>query len=82
MHLRLNADGVAGLCVGLLDEQFRPIPGFEAGQVLGPDSLDCAVNWPDHALAELEGQLVRIQVRLQRTGDNLPRVYALYLGGN
>jgi hypothetical protein len=75
----LNADGVAGLTIELLDEQFRPLPGFAGGQVAGPDGLDCPVRWKGHALSELGGRPVRIQVKMKRTGDYLPRVYALYV---
>ena len=77
--LRLNADGVAGLTVDLLDAQFQTIPGFAAGSVTGGDGLDCPVCWRDHALSELGGQAVRIQVRLRRTDAGAPRVFALYL---
>jgi hypothetical protein len=79
-EVRVNADGVAGLTVDLLDEQLRPIPGFGGGQVQAPDGFDCPVRWKGHALTELAGRSVRLQVRLQRKGDAAPRVYALYVG--
>lgn len=34
--VRINADGVAGLTVALLDEQFHPIPGFADGRGYRP----------------------------------------------
>ena len=75
--LTLNADGVAGLTVELLDEQYRPLPGFHDGQVAGADGLDCPVRWKAHSMSELGGQTVRVQVFLRR-GDNIvPQVYAL-----
>jgi len=76
-ELRLNADGVAGLSVDLLDERFNPIPGFTGGRVAGPDGLDCPVHWEGHALAELSGSSVRVQVNLANQGGSQPRVYAL-----
>jgi hypothetical protein len=78
-ELRLNADGVAGLSVDLLDEKFQPIPGFTGGAVTGPDGLDCLVSWKGHALAELGGEPVRVQVNLKRTDETQPRVYAVCL---
>ena len=75
--LTLNADGVAGLTVELLDEQFRPISGFGAGKVTGPDGLDCPITWPGQGFAELKGRAVRIQVRIRRLDDLSPRLYAL-----
>ncbi len=77
----LNADGASGLAVDLLDEQFRAIPGFGDGRA-GGDGLDAPVRWSAHALSELSGQTVRVQVRLKRTGDASPRVYAIYSRSN
>lgn len=79
VRLLINADGVSGLTVELLDEQFRPILGFADGRVQGGDGLSSSVQWEGRDLAQLAGQAVRMQVRLQRTGEVLPRVYALYL---
>ena len=76
--LRVNADGVAGLSVDLLDERFDPIPGFTGGRVAGPDGLDCPVRWEGYAPAELAGQTVRVRVLLKRIGKAQPRVYAVY----
>lgn len=75
--LTLNADGVAGLEVELLTEQFQPIPGFGATPVRGAGGLDCPVEWPGHSLSERGGQRVRVQVRLRRMGDVVPRLYAI-----
>jgi hypothetical protein len=63
----------------LLDEQFQPIPGFGAGQVTGPDGLDCPIVWPGPGLTELKGRTVRVQVRIQRRGETSPQVYAINL---
>jgi len=61
----------------LLDEQFRPIPGFAGGQLDRHDGLDCPVRWAGHDLPELAVRTVRFAVRMQRTDQVSPRVYAL-----
>ncbi len=78
-ELTLNADGVAGITVELLDEQFRPIPGFAGGQIGSTDGLDCPVRWVGHGLSELTGQTVRFAVHMRRMDKTNPRVYALNL---
>ncbi|MCE9589390.1 MAG: hypothetical protein K8S99_02570 [Planctomycetes bacterium] len=78
-QLTINADGVAGITVELLDEQYRPITGFADGRIAGGDGLDCKVAWTGHALTELGGRTVRVQAKLKRTADNLPRLYAMNL---
>jgi hypothetical protein len=80
--LTLNADGVAGLKVDLLDEHLQPLDGFGGGHVTGPDGLDCPVRWDGRTLGDLGGRTVCVRVRLERTGDALPRVYALNLIGH
>lgn len=79
-ELRINADGVAGLTVDLLDERYQPIPGFTGGAVASLDGLDCPVRWKGYAMQELAGKPVRVQVNLKRIGETQPRVYALYIG--
>lgn len=78
--LTINAEGVSGLSLELLDTNFHPIPGFSSGHIIGEDGLDCPVKWDGHSLQELKGKTVRIQARLRRTGENIPRLYALNLG--
>lgn len=80
-ELRLNAEGVAGLEVDLLDPQLRPLPGFGAGRVAGPDGLECPVSWPGRSLAELGGRKVCLQVNLRAApaGPSAPRLYAIYV---
>ncbi|MHB9130239.1 MAG: alpha/beta hydrolase family protein [Armatimonadota bacterium] len=75
--LAVNADGVAGMRVDLLDEQFCPIPGFTGGEITGPDGLDCPIHWPGQALTALSGCTVRCLVRMHRLSDQTPRLYAL-----
>lgn len=77
--LALNADGIEGLRVDLLDERFIPIPGYEGGKARGPDGLSCPVAWEGRDLFGLGGRAFRILLRLRRLGDPLPRLYALYL---
>jgi len=77
--ITLNADGIAGLTVELLDEQFRTIPGFAEGQVGGSDGFDCPVQWKGHALSELGGSTVRIKIKMRRVGEVRPCLFALYV---
>jgi hypothetical protein len=77
--LRLNADGVAGMTVDLLDEQLRPIEGFGGGQAVGADGLDCPLRWKDRVLADLAGRTVRVRVNLGQAGETRPQLYAMYL---
>ena len=86
--VRANADGVAGLTVGLLDEQFRAIPGFTDGRVIGSDGLACPVRWEGRSLADLGDRPVRVLVKLRRAAQSVvlgqsaacePRLYALYV---
>lgn len=75
-RVSLNADGVAGLSVDLLDERFDPIPAFTGGKVAGPDGLDCPVTWSTDT-SSLAGRTVRFQVNLRRSDRVDPRVFAL-----
>ncbi|MFH1567023.1 MAG: hypothetical protein ABIL09_03420 [Gemmatimonadota bacterium] len=75
----VNAEGASALRVDLLDAAMRPIPGFEDGRPEGGDGLEVAVRWDGHTAADLGGHTVRVQVRLRRLGEALPRVYAAYV---
>jgi hypothetical protein len=75
----LNADGLQGIKVDLLDEHYRPIPGFEDGLSQSPQGLDCPVLWPGHGLDHLVNQTIRIQIRLQKHEETSPRVFAAYV---
>jgi len=75
--LSLNADGIAGLKVKLLDKNFHTIPDYDIGVVVGSDGLDCPVEWAGKSLAELGGRTVRISMQMNRLGDDSPRLYAL-----
>ena len=78
----LNADGARGLRVELLDQEFRPLPGFSGADSALVDSdggLDCLLKWPRDTLQSLGGRKVRLMVHLKKAGDNQPRVFAITL---
>jgi hypothetical protein len=77
--LTINAEGVAGLSVDVLDEHFKPIPGFSAGVVSAPDGLNCPVHWGGQGLPACDGKPFRVQVKMTRVSETLPRVYAINL---
>ena len=76
-EIQINATGVEGLSVELLDEWFVPIPGFSDGRTDGPDGLDCRVRWSEAALPT--GKPLRIQIKMCASEQVSPRVYALYI---
>ena len=78
-QLRVNGDGVTSMAVDLLDEHLRPIDGFTDGRIEGADGIACPVRWPEHRLAGLGGQTIRVRLRMSRTREASPRLFALYL---
>ena len=76
-EIALNADGVAGMTVDLLDEQMRPIPGYSGGVGVGNDGLDCVVRWLERSLANLAGQRVCVLISMRRTDGIEPCLYAV-----
>jgi hypothetical protein len=78
-ELRVNAGGVAGMTVDLLDERMAAIPGFTAGTVRGSDGLDCTVCWPGRGLPELASHTVRVRVTMAAKDGCQPRLYAFYV---
>lgn len=79
--LSLNADGMAGIHVDLLDEAFRPIAGFSgdtAGRCDG-DGIERTVRWPGGNLRSLAHRSVRVQVRMAKQNGVSPQVFAIYL---
>ena len=78
-RLTLNADGVTGLTITLLDEMLRPIPGFVDGRVASSDGLNCPIHWGNRTLAEVGGQIVRVQLKMNRAINGEPRLYAIYV---
>lgn len=80
--LSLNADGVAGMRVEVLDERCAPISEFagkQAGTTSARDGFDCSVAWSAGGLCQLAGRTVRFKVSMTRTGEAQPRLYAMYL---
>jgi hypothetical protein len=77
--ITINADCNTGIMVDMLDTRFQPIAGFTNGSVKEANGLDCMVEWTGHALSELDGQEVRVQLRMRRMDDQSPRLYAIYL---
>jgi hypothetical protein len=69
--LWLNADGVAGMRVTLLDAHGAPT-GI-TGTLAGADGLNCPVRWS----ADLPDTPVRVHVALTRGAHAEPRLYAL-----
>jgi len=80
-ELTINADGIAGVAVDLLDETFQPIAGFTSGTLGDVDGLDCAARWPARRLSELAGEIIRVRLRLRQSDSAKPRIYAMYLRG-
>jgi hypothetical protein len=81
-ELHLNADGAALFKVELLDESYRPIPGYhgdKSGTLGASDGLHCPVHFAEGSLKKLSGRSVRVQVSMKRGGGVEPRLYALYL---
>lgn len=79
-EILLNADAARGLRVELLDEQFKPLPGFSgpgSGTTAADGGLDCLVKWPQGEVSSLSGKKVRLLVHLKKTGDTPPRLYAI-----
>ena len=79
--IALNADGMSGIGVELLDENFVPITGFSGGTAgkCDHDGIERPVRWAGAGLGSLAGRTVRVQVRLTKSDGVVPRVYAIYL---
>lgn len=82
ISVSLNADGVTGMCVDVLDEQGRDIAGF-SGAVCGKaqrDGLAADVKWAYGNLSRLGGETIRFGVRMERgVGIPEPRLFGIYL---
>jgi hypothetical protein len=80
-RLTLNAAGLDGLSVGVADERFQPLAGFEQGRARGDkgDAFDAEVDWKDHRLQELAGKTVRFRIQFARSATTNPRLFALNL---
>ena len=80
--LSLNADGAAGIRMEVADERLNLLPAFSGANAGVPSEargLDCPVRWQGAPLAQLHGQAVRLRVKLARSDDVDPRLFAIYL---
>lgn len=84
-HVYVNASGLgqySQLRIGLLDESFRPIPGY-SGQdaaVVAQDGFRTAVRWrSDDAVLSSHG-LVRLDIRFEGVRPEDCRLHAVYVG--
>ncbi|MBP1990112.1 hypothetical protein [Paenibacillus eucommiae] len=78
----LNADGAQGMRVEISDERFQLHPQFahaSSGYVETANGLDCVVKWNHASLRQLAGETVRIRIHLEKTDDQDPKLYAVYL---
>ena len=78
-RISLNADGLANIKVSLLDENFRPIPGFENAGAQGCCGFNAKVEW-EGRLSNLAGRKVYIQITMHK-GESDPKLYAIYAEG-
>ena len=78
----LNADAAKGIEVDIADERFQVLPDFSGdrcGRSQSAGGLDCALSWPHGSLESLKGRTVRFRIRLTKSTDADPRLYALYI---
>ena len=62
-RLMLNTNAFSGeVRITVLDEQGKPIGGFEKSNTLHGDFLRTEVTWPEKTLAELVGKNVRLRI--------------------
>jgi len=85
-EMAINADGAAGIRVDVADDCFALLPAFPgensgvASAGADPAScLDCPIAWRQ-SLAALGGRTVRFRLRLTKTENANPRLFAVYLG--
>ena len=76
--ISVNADGLAGIEVSLLDGDFHPIEGYCGARPAGTDSLEAAVSFAE-PLSALEGKNVYIRAELTPSEGVDPKLYAIYL---
>ena len=76
---RLNRHG--RLKVELLDEQFRPIPGYSGADCIGLEQpgLRQQVTWRERDVLEGFGQPVRVRVDWEGIRREDPRLFAVYV---
>ena len=80
--LALNADAAKAMQVEIADTGFHLLPDFSgkhSGRTQKAGGLDCPVSWPKGSLATLQGKTVRFRIRLTKSADTDPRLYAVYI---
>ena len=80
--LALNADAAKAMQVEIADTGFHLLPDFSgkhSGRTQTAGGLDCPVSWPKGSLATLQGKTVRLRIRLTKSADADPRLYAVYI---
>ena len=80
--LALNADAAKAMQVEIADTGFHLLPDFSgkhSGRTQKVGGLDCPVSWPKGSLATLQGKTVRLRIRLTKSADADPRLYAVYI---
>jgi len=75
-RIRLNADGLEGISVGLLGEDFKPLPGFERVTMKGGGSFGAKVKWERALPANVK---VYIKIEMNSDGAADPKLYAMYV---
>ena len=77
----LNAHAARDMRVEIVDERFSPVAQFAGADSGTPDTdggLECLVTWKKAQLASLAGTKIRLLVHLKKSGENQPRLYAIY----
>ena len=80
--LVLNADAAKAMQVEIADARFHLLPDFSgdhSGRAQTAGGLDCPVSWPKGRLATLQGKTVRFRIRLTKSAEADPRLYAVYI---
>ena len=78
-NLSVNAKGIDGITVRLLDENFKGIKGFEKGTLIDSGNIEYKVVWGYNKLSQLTKEKIIIQVQIAKTNGISPGLYALYI---
>ena len=80
--LVLNAEAAKAIQVEIADARFHLLPDFSrkhSGRTQTDGGLDCPVSWAKSRLAILQGKTVRLRIRLTKSAEADPRLYAVYI---
>ena len=80
--LALNADAAKAMQVEIADTRFHLLPDFSgehSGRTQTAGGLDCPVSRAKGRLATLQGKTVQFRIRLRKSADADPRLYAIYI---